>query len=170
MATAHHIHLIFELYKRIQRQKFFTQAKLDTLSALGEFAIAHFGPESVESMCAILLDGEMRLIEAVTLSRGSKCQAAFDATLLARIAVLKNASNVCLVHNHPGGAAIPDIDDKAITANANRTLKSIGITLTEHLVVNEIAYTPTMLNRLSANAEVQSSSTDIKFFNHFYQN
>jgi DNA repair protein RadC len=167
LVTAQHFHLISEMYQRIQKQKFSPRVKLDSLSALGEFAIAHIGANASETLCAILMDGEMRLIEIIPLSRGSQCQTSFDASELVRLAVLKGAVSVALAHNHPNGVAQPSIHDKAATISAQRALAAVGIALTEHLIVNEIAYCPTMQFRL---ASATTSNAEKEFYKHFYQN
>ncbi|MBQ4091509.1 MAG: RadC family protein [Clostridia bacterium] len=166
--TAQHFQLVGELYRRIQRQKFSSRIKLDTLSKLGEFAFAYFGGQSEESLCAIMLDGDLRLIDTVVLMSGSQCKAALDAAALARTAVIKGAKNVVLAHNHPGGVAEASMQDKAATVSAQRALAAVEIKLIEHLIVNELAYSPSMLYRMM---DLKScSETEKEFYKSFYQN
>ena len=54
---------------------------------------------------------------------------------VARRALELNASAVIMVHNHPSGDPCPSAADISATRQVAAALKSIGVTLHDHLIV-----------------------------------
>ena len=50
-------------------------------------------------------------------------------------ALLSSASAVILAHNHPSGVALPSPEDYATTDRAKQALDTVGIPLTDHIIV-----------------------------------
>jgi len=52
-----------------------------------------------------------------------------------RVAVLKNAVSVILVHNHPDGDVIPSDPDKNLTDHLIQVGRILHIKVVEHLII-----------------------------------
>lgn len=57
-----------------------------------------------------------------------------------RVAVMKNASRVILVHNHPSGSLIPSTSDKDITDRLIQVGRILNIELVDHLIITPKQY------------------------------
>ena len=60
---------------------------------------------------------------------------ALDIRKLVENALLTSASAVILAHNHPSGVALPSSEDYATTDRAKQALATVGIPLTDHIIV-----------------------------------
>ena len=52
-----------------------------------------------------------------------------------KAAILSNASNMMLLHNHPSGNLEPSKEDTMLTDRMNRVCELMGIPLTDHIIV-----------------------------------
>ena len=121
----------------------------DTVSKIGNYLIGYFSGLSYERVAVMLLDNSMRLIDCVKISDGTVSGATVDYRLIAQIAMSRHATSVVLAHNHPFGVIVPSRDDREISRAVEAALSVLGINLIEHIIVNEEAFTPTMLGKYS---------------------
>ena len=161
--------LISEIYRRGRQVLPNGRAQYSTLSSVGEFLTHYFSGLQEERFCAMLLDGSMRLIKFCLLASGSVNSASVDVKSLARTALLENATNVIIAHNHPSGNALPSNTDRELTSRVETALSAIGINLIEHIIVGEVGYTPTMQMRISSlRSPLSTSDLDGGFLRKFY--
>ena len=57
-----------------------------------------------------------------------------------RVAVMKNASRVIMVHNHPSGSLTPSEADKDITDRLIQVGRILNIDLIDHLIITPTTY------------------------------
>lgn len=57
-----------------------------------------------------------------------------------KAAILSNASNIVLAHNHPSGDPTPSQDDIQITAALVRCGEILGIKVLDHIIIGEDKY------------------------------
>lgn len=57
-----------------------------------------------------------------------------------RVAVMKNATRVVAIHNHPSGRLIPSEADKDITDRLIQVGRILNITFVDHLIITPITY------------------------------
>ena len=57
-----------------------------------------------------------------------------------RVAVMKNASRVIMVHNHPSGSLTPSEADKDITDRLIQVGRILNIDLVDHLIITPTTY------------------------------
>lgn len=126
----------FILQKRMQRKKF--QPWLESDSAITEFVRIRFHNTPNEQFSVICLDARCRLIGAYTLFKGSSTQTSVYPRIVAQKALLSNASNVVLVHNHPADGPISNADVK-LTLVLEQTLRVLDIRVLDHLIVTTFA-------------------------------
>ncbi|OCG57220.1 MULTISPECIES: JAB domain-containing protein [unclassified Gilliamella] len=82
--------------------------------------------------------GYILYIELIAL--GSYKSVNIEPMNVFRIAVMKNASRVILVHNHPSGSLIPSEADKDITDRLIQVAHILNIELTDHLIITPKTY------------------------------
>ena len=70
-----------------------------------------------------------------------------------RVAVMKNASRVILVHNHPSGSLIPSEEDKDTTDRLIQVARILNIELTDHLIITPRSYISFRTTRLMEELE-----------------
>lgn len=114
---------------------------LDTVEKAGEFLIPRFQSLTEETAYMLCLDKRCRLINEHAIGSGDEFRAIASAKKLVELAVQNKAESVLLAHNHPGGTPIPSVEDVVATRQLAAALSSVGISLTDHLVVvgNEFA-------------------------------
>ncbi len=164
-STATFLSLLFTIRKRIDTQKY-TKTKFvaDSLSKVGNFFVDYFKDIKSEEICVMLLDGSLRLIECRTLTNGSANSAPLDIRALVKLSIIDGASHVVLAHNHPSGPSAASAEDKQLTANIESALDAVGISLLEHLIVNEVGYKPTMQMRIFTNPKNEHTALYKKFY------
>lgn len=114
---------------------------LDTVEKAGEFVIPWFQSMTEEAAYMLCLDKRCRLINVHTIGNGDEFKTVASAKRLVELAVQNKAESVLLAHNHPGGTPVPSVEDVAATRQIAAALSSVGIPLTDHLIVvgNEFA-------------------------------
>jgi len=88
-----------------------------------------------EEFHALLLDSRNRLVEAVTLFKGTLSQTVVYPREVARAALAANAAAVIFAHNHPSGLAEPSHADRALTDALKRGLATLDIQVLDHFIV-----------------------------------
>lgn len=82
--------------------------------------------------------GYILYIELVSL--GSVRSTVAEPMNVYRIAVMKNATRVIAIHNHPSGNVNPSDDDKEITDRLIQVGRILDIKLEDHLVISTTTY------------------------------
>ncbi len=90
-----------------------------------------------EVFIALFLDSQNRLLACEELFHGTVNSASIHPREIARRALALNAVSVIVSHNHPSGNPEPSQADRAVTAELQRALALLDITLLDHLVVGE---------------------------------
>ncbi len=95
---------------------------------------------SYEESWALMLNNSAHLLRAVKLSQGGMTGTIVDIRILLKKAILAEATNVILVHNHPSGSLRPSRDDDNLTQSAKNALLSIDIRLLDHVIITDGGY------------------------------
>ena len=88
-----------------------------------------------EECWTIFLNRSNRVIGRERLSSGGISSTVIDVKMVVRRAVEKLASNIIIVHNHPGGDPRPGEYDKKNTAALKKAAAALDINLLDHVVV-----------------------------------
>ena len=91
--------------------------------------------ELKEFFYILLMDRANKVLGVVRLGEGNAFGCVVDLQQLVRVAILCNAQNVILWHNHPSGNLKPSEADKAITKKTKQALEFIEINLLDHLII-----------------------------------
>ena len=93
--------------------------------------------ERYESVYAVSLDKNMRLLHTERLMTGSLSEAPLYPRRVVESALMHRASAVLLLHNHPSGDPTPSASDAEATQAVQKALNSIDIRLYDHLDVGQ---------------------------------
>lgn len=157
--------LVFTLHKRMDIEKYnVKKLSADRISNVGNFLINYYKDNPREELCAMFLDNSLKLIDFVSLAMGSVNSVCVDVRSLAKLALDKDSSYVIISHNHPAGTLNQSNEDKVITVQVQAALHTIGITLLDHIIVNDVAYMPTMMAQIRGRVP----QADIDIINKFY--
>lgn len=101
----------------------------------GAYLLPRFMFEDEEVFMVMCLDGQRRVICCKEMSRGVINAVETSNRRVVELALNSRASYVILAHNHPDGLALPSENDKRLTKEMLRSLKLVGVQLTDHIIV-----------------------------------
>lgn len=146
-----------------------TTNAFDNIEKIGRFFINKYIGEKKELVYAMLLNNKFELLNVFLVHEGSVNSASISTRKVVDMAFKYNAPMVVLAHNHPDGLACPSTDDMNTTADMLSLLKSLDITLVEHVLVagNQyypiVEYTKSLNKRNLDKNSAFRSSLDLKF-------
>ena len=132
--------LAVETAKRLNEVKLEKGELIKSPSIAGKRCIELLKFEKREVFYLLAIDPKGRLINACELNRGSVTGVSIDSRKLIETAVKQNADRVILLHNHPGGNVKPSPADILLTNEAIKLLKTVKISVMDHIIVNESEY------------------------------
>lgn len=95
---------------------------------------------SHEENHVLLLNQRLQVIASKLISKGGLTGTVVDVRIILKEALLANAPNIALVHNHPSGNRKASREDDTLTANVNRAAKTMNIHLIDHVIVTSEGY------------------------------
>ncbi len=93
-----------------------------------------------EELRVLLLDIRNRVLDTVTVYRGSINSSQVRVGELFRTAIRRNAAAIIVIHNHPSGDPTPSPDDIAVTRAMAQAGKLLDIEVLDHLVIGRGRY------------------------------
>jgi DNA repair protein RadC len=93
-----------------------------------------------EHFWTIGLDNANRILYIELISLGTTTSVQVEPMQVYRVAILKGAIRMVLVHNHPSGEIKPSDGDITITDRLIQVGKIVGITVLDHLIISEKTY------------------------------
>ncbi|HQP25847.1 MAG TPA: DNA repair protein RadC [Smithellaceae bacterium] len=111
-----------------------------SLDQLVEYFRAALGGKPNEVLRILYLNSKNMLIEAENLSEGTVSEAVAFPRRIVEGALKYRATTVIIGHNHPGGLPEPSDNDNAITEEIVKALKTVGISLQEHVIIAADGY------------------------------
>jgi DNA repair protein RadC len=131
--------LLRELMARYEEAPARRREVLCTPDAVARMARARLAACPHEELWIALTDHGNRLIAWERLRQGTVGHVPLTPRDVLETALLHKASNIILVHNHPGGSARPSGPDLLLTRELAGLASALGITLVDHVVVTEDA-------------------------------
>lgn len=93
-----------------------------------------------EELRVVLLDTRNRVLDIVTVYRGSLNSSQVRVGELFKDAIRRNSAAIIVVHNHPSGDPAPSPDDIALTRAIVEAGKLLDIEVLDHLVIGRGRY------------------------------
>ncbi|MBL4560083.1 MAG: DNA repair protein RadC [Labilibaculum sp.] len=120
------------------RQKaFLSKQKLKITCSNDAFEIISPYVENLghEEFWVIFLNQANKIVEIKNVSSGGITGTVFDIRLVFKDALLLQATNLILCHNHPSGSLQPSNADKDVTSRASEAGKLMNISVLDHLII-----------------------------------
>lgn len=95
---------------------------------------------SHEEFWVLLLNNNARVIKRVRLSSGGLTQTAVDIRMILKEALIVEATNLVVCHNHPSGYIYPSKEDENITKKIMSASETMNIRLIDHVIVTDGQY------------------------------
>ncbi len=108
---------------------------LTTTEACGKFMLPYFHALQNETVYLLCLDAKCKVLACKKVGEGSVNSASISIRKIVETALGANAVSVVLAHNHPSGLALPSVEDIQTTRRLSYALRTVEITLADHLVV-----------------------------------
>lgn len=132
--------LLQEIHARMGEASARGNQSMTDPSQIAEAAMARIGSKGVEEFWVAFLDTRNRAIAWEQVSTGSVAATpVFPREIVAR-ALRLDASNVILVHNHPGGDLNPSVDDELLTGQVIKAAANLDVAVLDHIIVNDHDY------------------------------
>lgn len=93
-----------------------------------------------EEFWALLINNNARLIKKTRLSIGGITSTAVDIRLLLKEALMVNATQIIVCHNHPSGSLRPSSDDVLLTEKIKTATNAVCIRLMDHVIITDGKY------------------------------
>lgn len=134
------LHMIPDLSRAYQSDKFDNEEKLITDDNIGEKMVRLFAGKNEECVYALFLDAKGKTKYSGVISKGDANSAPMFAKDIVTIAASCKAVTVIIAHNHPSGMAFPSRADLEATADIADALDTIGVHLADHIIVADREY------------------------------
>ena len=103
---------------------------------LVDYLRAKIGYRSTETMLILFLDSANRLLIDQEFGEGSPRRIFVQPRTILKRALELDASGMILVHNHPGGNALPSKKDIEFTRSINALCSELEICLHDHIIIS----------------------------------
>lgn len=103
--------------------------------AVAQVARQRLGNYSHEESWLALVDAQNRLISWERLRKGSISSVTIHPRDVLEVALIRKASGIILVHNHPGGSAHPSRPDLDLTEEIKSLATRLGLRFLDHLII-----------------------------------
>ena len=134
-----------ERYRQIQRKD--VGKVMTDLDACGKDLLPYFSGLQNETVYLLCLDAKSKLLCCRKVGEGSVNSANIPVRRIVEIALDANASSVALAHNHPGGLAVPSVEDIQTTRRIAQALLMVDVILADHIVVADEEFVSMAMSR-----------------------
>ena len=132
--------LIQELHARLGEAQARRGQSVTDPAAFARAAQARLGHRDTEEFWAVFMDTKNRIISWEQMSKGTTNATAIFPREIAAAALRLAATNVILVHNHPGGGSDPSSQDILLTDKVVEACASLDIAVRDHIIVTDHDY------------------------------
>ncbi|EGB14895.1 DNA repair protein RadC [Pseudodesulfovibrio mercurii] len=132
--------LLQELHARLGEAEARRGQTVSGPDSLARAAMARLGHKDTEEFWAVFLDTKNRVMAWEQMSKGTTNATAIFPREIAAAALKLEATNVILVHNHPGGGSDPSGADILLTDKVVEACASLDIAVRDHIIVTDHDY------------------------------
>ena len=129
--------LLREFLARLAEEPLRRREALCSAQEVAAMARQRLGPMDHEEIWAAFVDNQNRLLCWEQAARGTGDATALHPRNLMERALALKASGLLLVHNHPGGNALPSSPDLDLTERLAKAAGTLGIRFLDHVIVTE---------------------------------
>jgi DNA repair protein RadC len=110
---------------------------LNSPEAVLDYIRLEFGNQKKEYFILLCLNTAGKVVHVQEMSQGTVNMAHVYPREILKTALMKNASAVILVHNHPSGSLSPSSHDEKLTSTLSEASLHLGITVHDHIIVTK---------------------------------
>lgn len=110
--------------------------KITSPSLFVDYLKLQFSDHDREHFCVLFLNNQNRIIATEILFSGSLSHVEVHPRVIARKALLHNASKVLLAHNHPSGELTPSRADKLVTERIVNCISMLDMQVLDHIIIS----------------------------------
>jgi DNA repair protein RadC len=134
-AKASQIKAALELGNRLKRSELIENNTIHNPEDAANYVQFEMSALEQEELRVMLLDTRNRMIDTVTVYRGSLNSSQVRVGELFKAAIRRNAASIIVIHNHPRGDPTPSPDDIAVTRAIVQAGKLLDVTVLDHLII-----------------------------------
>ena len=138
--TATYLSLLNELVRYVGVERVMEMEYLTSVEDCAAYLKELFVGMNHEAVYLLCLDAKMTVIGHYLICEGTVVSADIPVRSVVSKAISSNAVYTVLAHNHPGGLAIPSVEDEDATAYIETLLRGVGVTLLDHIIVSDNDY------------------------------
>ena len=131
---------IKELGRRYLKEALIGQNFIRSPQAVTDYLMASLRDEKREIFKVIFLDKSLRILTVRDLFFGTIDEAAVHPREIVKAALMADASNIVLCHNHPSGKIEPSREDYEITQKIKQACATVSVRVLDHIIIGENQY------------------------------
>ncbi|VYS97625.1 Uncharacterised protein [Bacteroides ovatus] len=115
-----------------------TRYKISSSQDTCQLMLKHFPADTIEyreSFKVVLLNQACRVLGIASISEGGISSTCVDVRLILQAALLANATQIILVHNHPSGNIKPSSLDDILTERVRKAAELMEIHVIDHVII-----------------------------------
>ena len=97
--------------------------------------------QSEEYLYMVCMNTKNKITSVFELSHGTVNSSMFSVREIFQKALLANAVNIILMHNHPSGDPTPSREDIQVTKRAVDAGDILGVKVLDHIIIGDFTYT-----------------------------
>lgn len=148
---------VCELATRMNMTINYKTKKIRKPQDVAEMLIDKMRFEKQEILKVVILDNRSNLLKIKDIAIGSGNFAVATIKSILNEAVKIEASQIILVHNHPGGNPSPSQSDIDFTLKVEQAAQILGIKLADHIVIGRTTYVSIFSQRMNKENERKES-------------
>lgn len=130
----------FELCKRMRSERITQARHINKVTDVVEVMQDKIAQLTHEEFWVIFLNQACKILKIEQVGRGGLNSTAVDIRLILQEAVMLDATNLIVCHNHPSGSVRPSSQDKMLTRQIRDAAGLLNLQLTDHIILHKDAY------------------------------
>jgi len=140
LAKAVQIKAALELGKRVAQASGDDKYTIKSPQDAANYMMEEMRYLAQEHFYALLLNVKNQVLSKELISVGSINSSIVHPREVFKQAIIKNASSLIVLHNHPSGDPTPSREDLEVTKRLSETGKIIGIEILDHIVIGNLRF------------------------------
>ena len=124
-----------ELGRRRQSADVLSRPVISSMQDAADILIPLLNDNNHEAFCVLYLNQANKLLDKEIISNGGMTGTVADIRIILKNALLRNANQLIVGHNHPSGNLQPSQADKQLTRKLSESAALMDIRLLDHLII-----------------------------------
>lgn len=131
---------IRELSMRIAKARKYPFVKITNPDTIADYFMEALRHLKEEHFIVVFLDAKCKMTGHEIVSKGSLTASIVHPREVYKLAIMRCAHSIIVLHNHPSGDPMPSSEDVAITKRLKSVGEVIGIPLLDHIIIGDGDY------------------------------